>query len=208
MDATARELAGLSTATISDALFRMGHKDRTMRACIKPIDECMTVAGPACTAWAYPGATYASGLAIEAAGAGQVIVLDGKGFLDAVLWGEIFSWMAAAKGIAGAVIDGAVRDIDGVRQLGFPLFAAGVTPSAGTSDQQGGVNVPIQCGGVALHPGHWVFGDRLGVVIVHPHELSEVLDRCRQILDKEATMIAEARRELEARRRTAREDES
>jgi regulator of RNase E activity RraA len=167
MDAAARELADISTANISDALFRMGHKDRTMRAQIKPVDEAMRVAGPACTAWAYPGGTNASSLALKAAEPGQVIVLDGKGYLEAVLWGEIFSYMATAKGIAGAVIDGAVRDIDGVREVGFPLFAAGITPAAG---------------------------------VVRPDELETVLDWCRQIVEKEAGMIADTKAQIEARR--------
>jgi len=195
-----QELAGISTANISDALFRMGHKDRTMRAQIKPVDPAMHVAGPACTAWAYPGGTHASELALEAAEPGQVIVLDGKGYLEAVLWGEIFSHMAMAKGIAGTVIDGAVRDIDGVRELGFPLFAAGITPAAGTADTLGEANVPIQCGNVVVNPGDWVFGDMLGVVVVRPTELETVLDWCRQILEKEAKMIADAKAQMEARR--------
>ncbi|MCD6362336.1 MAG: RraA family protein [Armatimonadetes bacterium] len=200
MNEAAQELAGISTANISDALFRMGHKDRTMHARIKPVDEAMTLAGPACTAWAYPGGTWASSEALKAAEPGQVIVLDGKGYLEAVLWGEIFSYMATAKGVAGAVIDGAVRDIDGVREVGFPLFAAGITPAAGTGDKLGEVNVPIQCAGVVVNPGDWVFGDMLGVVVVRPDELETVLDWCRQIVEKEAKMIADAKAEIEARR--------
>ena len=97
-----------------------------MRSPIKPVDPSMHVAGPACTAWAYPGGTHASELALNAAEPGQVIVLDGKGYLEAVLWGEIFSHMAVAKGIAGTVIDGAVRDIGAIRQVGLPVFCRGV----------------------------------------------------------------------------------
>ncbi len=201
MNAAAQELARASTANISDALFRMGHKDRTMRARIKPVDASMRLAGPACTAWAYPGGTYASGLALDAAEPGQVIVIDGKGYLENILWGEIFSYLAVAKGIAGAVIDGSVRDIDGVRAAGFPLFAAGISPGAGTGDKLGEVNITIQCGGVVVNPGDWVFGDQLGVVVVRPHELDEVLDWCRQIVEKESQMIAEAKARIEARRR-------
>ena len=199
LNATEKELAELSTAIISDALFCMGIKDRTMQGRIKPISETMKLAGPACTAWAYPGGTHATSQALETAQAGEVVVLDGKGYLDAVLWGEIFSWMAMAKGIAGAVIDGAVRDIGGVRDIGFPLFAAGVTPAAGTTDSLGQVNVPIQCAGVVVNPGDWVFGDMLGVVIVHPDELAQTLDQCHDIRDKEAKMIADAKAQLQAR---------
>ena len=120
------EMATMSTATISDAMFRLGHKNRTMDHRIKPVSDSSRVCGPACTAHAYPGATHASGLALEAAQPGDVIVIDAQGFLGAVMWGEIFSLMAVAKGVAGTVIDGAVRDIAEVRELGYPLFAAGV----------------------------------------------------------------------------------
>jgi len=200
MNPAAQELAGISSANISDALFRMGHKDRTMRARIKPVDESMRVAGTACTAWAYPGGTYASSLALNTAEPGQVIVLDGKGYLENILWGEIFSYLATAKGIAGAVIDGSVRDIDGVREVGFPLFAAGISPAAGTGDKLGEVNVTITCAGVVVNPGDWIFGDMLGVVVIRPHELDEVLDWCRQIVEKEAKMIADAKARIEAKR--------
>jgi regulator of RNase E activity RraA len=107
--------------------------------------------------------------------------------------------MAMARGIAGTVIDGAVRDIDGVAELGYPLFAAGITPAAGTADELGQVNVSITCAGVVVNPGDWVFGDLLGVVVVRPDELETVLDWCRQIAEKEAKMIAEAKAQIEAR---------
>ena len=197
--AVIEELAGISTANISDALFRMGIKDRTMRSPIKPVDPSMRVTGPACTAWAYPGGTHACDLALATAQPGEVIVLDGKGYLEAVLWGEIYSHMAVARGIAGTVIDGAVRDVDGVAELGYPLFGAGITPAAGTADELGQVNVPIQCGGVVVNPGDWIFGDLLGVVVARPDELETVLDWCHQIAEKEAKLLSEARVQIEAR---------
>ncbi|MEN6345684.1 MAG: RraA family protein [Armatimonadia bacterium] len=179
-------LAEMSTAILSDALFRMGHKNRTMRHQIKPIADNLRVHGPACTAHAYPGGTYASGLALDTAKPGEVIVIDAQGFLEAIMWGEIFSLTALTRGIAGTVIDGAVRDIAEVRTLGYPLFAAGIHPASGTGDKLGEVNVPIQCGGVLVRPGDLIFGDLLGVVVVQPEELLETYDTCRQVLEKEA----------------------
>ncbi len=196
---TITALAEMSSATISDALFRMGHKNRTLRSRIKPVDPAMRVCGPAFTVHAYPGGTYATGKAIAEAAPGEVVVVDGGGYTEAVLWGEVMSWMAVAKGLAGAVIDGAVRDIDGVKESGFALFAAGITPAAGTGDKLGEVGIPIQCAGVAVQPGDQVFGDYMGVVIAHPQELDDVLDWCHKILDKEAELIARARQELKAR---------
>lgn len=195
-DSPLAELARLSTATISDAMFRLGHKDRTMRARIKPVEPTMRLAGPAVTAQAYPGATYASSLALEAARPGDVVVIDAQGFCEAVMWGEIFSLMATVRGLAGSVIDGAVRDIDEVIALGYPLFAAGIHPGAGTGDKLGKVNIPIQCGGVVVRPGDLVFGDRLGVVIVPVEESAEVLEACRGVVAKEARMKADLQAQL------------
>ena len=197
----AREMAEMSTATISDAFFRMGHKDRTMHSRIKPVDPGMKVAGPALTVKAYPGATHACDLAIQAVEEGQVIVVDGGAFLEAVLWGEIFSMMGMAKGAAGTVIDGAVRDVDDVIELGYPLFSAGITPAAGTVDKLGEINVPVSCGGVVVKPGDWVYGDRLGVVVAQPDRIVELRQWCDDVLTKEAKMIEGLRAQCEARQR-------
>lgn len=192
-------MAEMSTATISDAMFRMGNKDRTMRARIKPVDPEMRVHGPACTAQAYPGGTHASGLALEAVKPGEVIVIDAQGYVEAVMWGEILSTMAVVAGAAGTVVDGAVRDINEVKAIGYPLFAAGVHPGAGTGDQLGKVNLPIQCGGVVVRPGDYVFGDLLGVVIVPPEELLVVYDWCQEVIAKETAWLADLHAKLAAR---------
>jgi regulator of RNase E activity RraA len=184
LEAAAREMAGMSTATISDALFRMGHKNRTMRPRIKPVDPGMRVFGPALTVHAYPGGTHASSLALKAVEEGEVIVMDAGGATTHIMWGEIFSHMAAVAGCAGAVIDGSVRDIEGVLEIDFSLFAAGISPQAGTGDQLGEVDIPVSCGGVVVEPGDFIYGDRLGVVVVPPSMAEETHDWCNQIIDK------------------------
>ena len=198
-EAAARKMAGMSTATISDALFRMGHKSRTMKPRIKPVDPSMRVFGPALTVHAYPGGTHASSLALNAVREGEVIVMDVGGFIDNIMWGEIFSHMAAVAGCAGAVIDGSVRDIEGVMEIGFPLFAAGLSPQAGTGDKLGEINIPIACAGVVVNPGDYVYGDRLGVVVVPPEMAEETLDRCRQIIEKEDARLVELKAQLKER---------
>jgi 4-hydroxy-4-methyl-2-oxoglutarate aldolase len=195
----AREVAGFSTAAVSDALFRMGHKDRTMRSRIKPVHPDMRLCGPALTVKAYPGGTHACSLALKAVQPGEVIVIDGGGFTDAILWGEIFSHMAAVAGCAGAVIDGAVRDIDGVVELGFPLFAAAIMPAAGTGDKLGEIRIPISCAGVVVNPGDWVFGDKLGVVAVPPAMLEETCTQARALVEKEQRTLADLRAQLRER---------
>lgn len=198
-DPAAREMAGMSTATISDALFRMGHKNRTMRPRIKPVDPSLRLFGPALTVHAYPGGTHASSLALKNVQEGEVIVMDAGGHTAHIMWGEIFSHMAAVAGCAGAVIDGSVRDIEGVMEIGFPLFSAGISPQAGTGDKLGEIDIPVSCGGVVVTPGDFVYGDRLGVVVVPPEMTEETLDWCRQILEKEEAMLADLKAQLEER---------
>jgi len=199
-EAAAREMAGMSTATISDALFRMGHKNRTMKPRIKPVDPSMRLFGPALTVHAYPGGTWASSLALKNVQEGEVIVMDVGGFVNNIMWGEIFSHMAAVAGCAGAVIDGSIRDIEGVMEIGFPLFAAGISPQAGTGDKLGEIDIPVSCGGIVVHPGDYVYGDRLGVVVVPPEMVEETLDWCRQIIEKEEAMLKDLKAQLEERR--------
>jgi len=195
-EAAAHEMADMSTATISDALFRMGHKNRTMKPRIKPVDPGMRLFGPALTAHAYPGATHASSLALKDVQPGEVIVIDAGGMIDNIMWGEIFSHMAAVAGCAGTVIDGSVRDIEGVMEINFPLFSAGISPQAGTGDKLGEIRIPISCGGVVVNPGDFVYGDRLGVVVVPPEMTEETLDWCRQIIEKETALLKKLKAQL------------
>lgn len=162
-----------------------------MRSPIKPIDPQMRVAGPAFTAQAYPGGTHVCSEALEAINAGQVLVIDGQGYIEAVLWGEIFSRMAMSRGVLGTIIDGAVRDVNEIRELEYPVFAAGITPAAGTGDHLGEVDLPIQCGGVVVNPGDWVFGDVLGVVVVPPDMMDDTSEWCDRVIEKERQMKAD-----------------
>ena len=181
----------VSTAQVSDALFRLGTKRGTMDAGIKPVSPEMKLWGPAFTVKTYPGATHGSDLALQNARPGDVIVLDGEGFDRSILWGAIFSAMAKKKGIAGAVIDGAVRDIDDVQAMGFPLFARWVCPRAGAFEKQAEMQIPIVCGGVVVNPGDLVIGDLLGVVVVPADRTEEVLAKAEEIRAKEDRILAD-----------------
>jgi len=164
-----RRLSGISTPHISDAMAKWLSrklKHQTLDPGIKPICRGLKVCGPAYTVRCYPGATYAMEKAIAEAPAGCVIVCDGQGSHAGVMMGELMSTFAHRRGIAGAVIDGAVRDIEEVIELGFALFARHVTPRCGTFDKLGDVGQTICCGGVVVRPGDVVAGDDNGVVIV------------------------------------------
>ncbi len=181
----------VSTAQVSDALFRLGTKCGTMDAGIKPVVADVMTVGPAFTVKTYPGATYGSELALQHAKPGDVVVIDGEGFDRSILWGGIFSARAVQKGLAGTVIDGAVRDIDDVRELRYPLFARHVCPRAGAFEKQAEMQIPIICGGTIVNPGDLVVGDIMGVVVVPQARIEEVLAKAEEILDKEEKILAE-----------------
>ena len=179
----------VTSAQISDALFRLGTKRGTMDAGIKPIVPDLKLVGPAFTVKTYPGATHGSGLALKNAQPGDVVVMDGEGFDRSILWGGIFSAQAKKKGLAGTVIDGAVRDIDDVRELRYPLFARYVCPRAGAFEQQAEMQIPIICGGTIVNPGDLVVGDNMGVVVVPQDRIDEVLTKAEEIHAKEEQIM-------------------
>jgi len=103
-----------------------------------------------------------------------VIVIDGGGYQIRALWGGNVSARAQERGVAGAVVDGAVRDLDEIETLGFPVFAAAVVPTPPLREREGEIGVEISCGGLTVRPGDHVYGDRDGVVVV-PAELHDEL---------------------------------
>jgi RraA family protein len=137
------------------------------------------LAGPAFTVRTPAGEHPAVRQAADEAPTGAVIVVDGGGAVDRALWGDKMSKLALERGIAGLVVDGAVRDAEGIEALGFPVFAAAVTPTPPRREADGELSVPIKCGGVTVQPGDFVYGDRDGVVVVpaalHDRMLERVL---------------------------------
>jgi regulator of RNase E activity RraA len=106
--------------------------------------------------------------AVAAAPSGSVLVVDAGAYTDRAVWGEVLTIAAMVRGLEGAVIDGAVRDIDAIRRLAFPLFARGHTPAGPHKGWMGDMGGPVSCGGVVVEEGDLVVGDGDGVVVV-PH---------------------------------------
>lgn len=154
------------SAAVSDALRQQGHCFAAMESVIKPIAPDMAVAGPAFTVRCYPGATWALEESLERAQPGDVLVVDGGAATDLILMGELMSRRAQQRGIAGAVIDGAVRDVDAVIAFGFPLFSRAVACRAGVHEQVGEWQTTICCGRLPVNSGDWVVADRNGIVVV------------------------------------------
>src|SRR5690606_18047965 len=103
--------------------------------------------------------------------------------------GEIMIRTAMKRGIAGFLIDGAVRDLGTIRQLDFPVYARGATPKGPYKDGPGEINVPVACGGVVVKPGDILVGDADGVVVIDPAEAAEILIKTRETANKEAKKL-------------------
>ena len=124
----------------------------------------------------------------------DVLVVTVGGYVEAGSWGEVMTVAAQARGLAGLVIDGSVRDSRAIIDAKFPVFAKGLSIKGTTKESPGFVNHPICIGGVTVCPGDVVFGDGDGVVIVSQRELIEVLEKCRLRRLKEEKIKEELRR--------------
>lgn len=180
----------LGSPNVNDALRKHGKAFQAMQSGITPLASDMKVAGPAFTVRCYPGATWAMEQALEQAKPGDVLVVDGGASPDVILMGGLMSTRAKARGIAGAVLDAAVRDVDEVIGLGFPVFSRHVCPRAGTFAQIGELQVTICCGRLPVNPGDWVVADRSGIVVVPPEMLAQVAETAQAIHQREEAMAA------------------
>lgn len=142
--------------------------------------------GPAVTVRVRPGDNLMIHKALMMVQPGDVLVIDGGGDLTQALVGGLMRTTCVARGLAGLVIDGAIRDRVEWAEDGMPIFARGHTHRGPSKDGPGEINVPIACAGLAVLPGDLVVGDADGVIAVPAAEAVEVLARTRAHLEKEA----------------------
>jgi regulator of RNase E activity RraA len=193
LDLIAR-LSKLDSCALSDAMDRLGlapavsgMPPRTVPGRIA--GRVMTVrlaAGPP-----PPGAPvrHLCSAAIEAASAGEVLVIQHVPGLDAGGWGGILSRAAKARGLVGIVTDGAARDIDEATEIGFPVYAAAVTARTARGRlHEAETGSVVAIGGVMVRPGDYVLADGSGVVFVPAGEIARVLDAAETIAAREAAM--------------------
>lgn len=160
---------------------------------IAALAPSMRVAGSAITVEVRPGDNLMIHVALAIAQPGDVIVVDGKGDLSSALMGEIMCQQAHALGIAGVVIDGAVRDSEAIRELGFPMYAAGLNPNGPTKSVAGRVNHPVSVGGVTIHPGDLIVGDADGITVVERARAASLIPLAEDKVAAETKRIADIR---------------
>lgn len=163
----------LPVANVSDSMHRMYAGGANLR----PMHRDGILAGRAITIKAPPGDNLMLHKAIDMAGEGDVIVMDAGGDVTHALTGEMMISYAAKRGIAGFVLNGAVRDAEAIREINLPFYAIGVTHRGPYKNGPGEINYPIAIGGMVIMPGDLVLGDGDGIVAVPYDDVAEVYDR-------------------------------
>jgi len=164
----------LPVANIADNMNRMSCMD----AKIRPINE-EPLLGSAFTIKVRPGDNLMLHKALDLAQPGDILVVDAQGDLTNSIMGELMVLWAKKKGIAGFIIDGAIRDIGTLKKMDIPIYAAGVNPRGPYKDGPGEINVPISCGGVVVQPGDILVGDEDGIVVINPKDAPELLIKAK-----------------------------
>jgi regulator of RNase E activity RraA len=152
---------------------------------IKPLKEEYTVCGRAVTVKIPAGDNMSVLRAIRAAGPGDVLVIDSKGYTSRSVAGDFVVGLAQILGLDGMVVDGSIRDVISIKNSGFPIFCRAVTSSASAKSGGGQINVPISCGGVSVNPGDIIVGDADGVVVIPQDREREVLEAAQNKLRKD-----------------------
>jgi 4-hydroxy-4-methyl-2-oxoglutarate aldolase len=160
----------------------------TLTAMIKPIHSDCTFAGTVRTVVLDPSALWAPVQTLDTALEDEVIVVDTNDNSEEAVWGELLSTYARSTGVRGVVTNGAVRDVAGVRDLGFPVFARTVTPRGPSGRKEVERNVPVTIGGVSINPGDVLVGDESGVVAIDRDAVEDVTSA--------AEIIAQTEREV------------
>ena len=186
-DTSLQRAARLDTTSLSDALDRLGIAGQCLD--IKPLDHRFRLAGRAFTrlygpAGVPPGTV---GDYIDEVPPGSVVVLDNGGRANATVWGDILTWVAHRRGVAGTVIDGACRDTALCRELGYPIYSRSYSMRTGKDRVQvEGTNVPVTIGDARVAPGDLLRGDADGILVIpRAHEeavltAAEEIDRVEQ----------------------------
>ncbi|MGW9018580.1 RraA family protein [Priestia megaterium] len=150
--------------------------------------------GTAFTVKTRPGDNLILNKAIDMASPGDVIVVEAQSDTTNALIGELMIAWAQERGIAGFVIDGAIRDAATIKEMTIPVYAAGVTPSGPYKDGPGEINTPISCGGVTVRPGDILIGDQDGIVVINPKDATELLENARKTVSKEEKVMADIKK--------------
>ncbi|MGG3803291.1 RraA family protein [Metabacillus fastidiosus] len=181
MEDIIKQFESIPTTCISDAMDGLNNFNPE----IKPLREEYRFAGRALTVKIPVGDNLAVLRAIRESKPGDVLVIDTKGDTYRGIAGDFVVGMAQTLGVNALVVDGAVRDVLGIKELNFPVFCKGIAVAASGKAGVGEINVPISCGGQPVHPGDMIVGDANGVVVIPQAIEQEVLKKAADRLKKD-----------------------
>jgi regulator of RNase E activity RraA len=159
---------GIASPNLADAMGRFHFMDPTIRS-----RSGLPLCGLAVTVLCRPADNLMVHKALQVAEPGDIVVVNTCGNTTSAVFGELMCHTAAAKRLGGIIVDGAIRDVEGITRLGFPAFSRSISPGACDKDGPGEINVPIACGNTVVMPGDIVVGDDDGVL--YRPEIDEAL---------------------------------
>jgi 4-hydroxy-4-methyl-2-oxoglutarate aldolase len=177
--------SSLATASIYEAAGQQG----MMNPAIRPVYQEARICGPAVTVRCHVGDNLMLHKAVTVANPGDVLVATIGNHTGAGAWGEILTVAAMTRGIAGLIIDGAVRDVEALQRRGFPVFARGICVGATMKRNIGTINQPVVCGNLLVEAGDIVVADVDGVVVVPRRNAEKILAATKEREAREALLI-------------------
>jgi len=178
----------INVADLHEGLGPVIGRQCLMQPQMRALFPAARVCGQAITSFNFPGDNLMLHAAFRVAAPGDVLVLTNGGSAQGALWGEIASYYARARGLAGAVIDGATRDSLQICEMPFPVFASHVCVSYPGKRGPGAVNVPIVVSGVTVNPGDLIVGDADGVMAIPPQHVATAVANAEARMAKEAAI--------------------
>jgi regulator of RNase E activity RraA len=177
---------GLASSNVADAMGRFGFMDPGMQS-----RSGLALCGLAVTVQCRPADNLMVHKALQLATPGDIVVVSTCGNTTSAVFGELMCHTAAAAKLGGIVVDGAIRDVEGITRLGMPAFSRSVCPGSCDKDGPGEINVPVSCGGAVVSPGDIIVGDADGIAVVPRAMAAEILELVLQLMDREKKRIAE-----------------
>ena len=178
------------TADVSDVLNRL----YAMDGAIRNQTNDKELLGTACTVKLYPGDNLMVHKALDIAKPGDIVVVDCSGAMSNAVLGDLVANKAIHRKIGGYVIDGLIRDLDGIKETGLPVYARGVTPFGPLHRGPGEINTPICCGGIVVNPGDIIKADTTGIAVIPRGFADEIIKRLQASKARLAEYVASVKR--------------
>lgn len=178
------QFRNLPVANIDDCMNRIGAIDGSIR----PLNKTPLL-GTAFTVRVPAGDNLMFHKAMDLAQPGDIIMIDAGGCCERAIFGELMTTYCKIRGIAGIIVDGCIRDYDGLSNMDFPVYAKGVSPNGPYKNGPGEIGTTISLGGQIVNPGDIVVGDGDGVVIIRPEDAALLIKKTQKVNEQEEKIM-------------------